>query len=91
MHPPFGEADPAADEAALTALQHSPGGEAMIDYHRARCDLRRLAREERSNLAELTAQVGSAAVVYVPSLATDVHDVEGLKRVGRSLLSSDPS
>jgi anion-transporting ArsA/GET3 family ATPase len=91
MHPPFGEADPTPDEAALAALQHSPGGEAMIDYHRARCDLRRLAHEERANLAELTAQVGSATVVFVPSLATDVHDIEGLKRVGRSLLTSDPS
>ena len=44
-----------------------------------------------SDARTITAQVGSAAVVYVPSLATDVHDVEGLKRVGRSLLSSDPS
>ncbi|MCB1027346.1 MAG: ArsA family ATPase, partial [Microthrixaceae bacterium] len=86
MHPPFGEPDPTADDRAADRLSDAPGGEALADYHRARADLRRLARDERSNLSELTAQVGSAAIVHVPSLATDVHDLEGLTRVGRSLL-----
>jgi anion-transporting ArsA/GET3 family ATPase len=81
MHPPFGEADPAADEKADGELRGAPGGAALADYHRARADLRRLASEELANLAQLTAQVSSAVIVYVPSLATDVHDVAGLNRV----------
>lgn len=82
MHPPFGEADPTGDDEAAATFEGSP----LADYHRARADLRRLASEERSNLADLTAQVSSAAVVYVPSLASDVHDLAGLTRVGESLL-----
>jgi hypothetical protein len=35
--------------------------------------------------------VSSAVIVYVPSLATDVHDVAGLNRVGESLLDPDPA
>ncbi|MBP7594386.1 MAG: ArsA family ATPase [Candidatus Microthrix sp.] len=91
MHPPFGEADPAADEKADGELRGAPGGAALADYHRARADLRRLASEELANLAQLTAQVSSAVIVYVPSLATDVHDVAGLNRVGESLLDPDPA
>ena len=91
MHPPFGEADPAADEKADGELRGAPGGDALADYHRARADLRRLASEELANLAQLTAQVSSAVIVYVPSLATDVHDVAGPNRVGESLLDPDPA
>ena len=91
MHPPFGEADPAADEKADGELRGAPGGAALADYHRARADLRRLASEELANLAQLTAQVSSAVIVYVPSLATDVHDVAGPNRVGESLLDPDPA
>ena len=91
MHPPYGDADPVPDEQAEAKLRGTTGGEALADYHRARADLRRLALEERANLAELTDQVGSAAIVYVPSLATDVHDVAGLNRVGESLLDPNVS
>ena len=91
MHPPYGEADPTGDETAENDLRTTAGGDALADYHRARADLRRLASEERANLAELTAQVATAAIVYVPSLATDVHDLAGLNRVGESLLAPDAS
>ena len=91
MHPPYGTADPDPDERAEADLRRASGGEALADYHRARADLRRLASEERTNLSDLTAQVTSAAIVYVPSLATDVHDVAGLNKVGESLLDPNPS
>ena len=91
MHPPYGEADPTGDETAENDLRATAGGDALADYHRARADLRRLASEERANLAELTDQVATAAIVYVPSLATDVHDLAGLNRVGESLLAPDAS
>jgi anion-transporting ArsA/GET3 family ATPase len=86
MHPPFGDADPVPDEDAIARLADTDGGAALADYHRARADLRRLAAEERASVADLAAQVATAALVYVPSLATDVHDLAGLDRVGDALL-----
>jgi anion-transporting ArsA/GET3 family ATPase len=57
----------------------------FADYHRlARRDHRNLAR-----LREALDQVGSDAVIQVPQLDGDVHDIEGLARVQAFLFASD--
>jgi hypothetical protein len=48
-----------------------------------------VARQERENIARLEERT-TIAVVLVPELETDVHDLRGLKAVGELILAGDP-
>jgi len=54
----------------------------LVEQHQA---LEELAAGERERVAELTEAVRGVAVVEVPLLADDVHDIPGLRRLGEHL------
>jgi anion-transporting ArsA/GET3 family ATPase len=88
-HDVIGEAAPVELTAALG--EQLPAGLAarvaanFEDYHL-------LARRDRRNVARLVAELGDdggRAMILVPHLDDDVHDIEGLERVERYLFASD--
>ena len=85
IHPRFGEPGgrlPAgADRGRASALAGTPIGHLYANL----ADFDRVAEREEAHFAELAAQVAPAPVVRVPFLETDVHDLEGLIRVGAYL------
>jgi anion-transporting ArsA/GET3 family ATPase len=56
--------------------------ENFADYHR-------LARRDEVNVARLEAELGERALLLVPHLDDDVHDIAGLLRVSRYLFATD--
>jgi anion-transporting ArsA/GET3 family ATPase len=89
-HDVIGEAPPAALSTAL-AEQLPAGLAARVaanfeDYHL-------LARRDRRNVARLVEELGDddggRAMILVPHLDGDVHDIAGLERVQRYLFASD--
>ena len=56
--------------------------ENFADYHR-------LARRDEVNVARLEAELGERALLLVPHLDDDVHDITGLLRVSRYLFADD--
>jgi anion-transporting ArsA/GET3 family ATPase len=88
-HDVIGEAAPAELTAALE--EQLPAGLAarvavnFADYHV-------LARRDRRNVSRLVEELGDdggRAMILVPHLDDDVHDIEGLGRVARYLFASD--
>ena len=71
---PSDQGPPAAELAALAANL---------------ADLERVAGREREHVTALSARLPGAAVVQVPFLADDVHDVEGLTEVCRWLFDPE--
>jgi anion-transporting ArsA/GET3 family ATPase len=87
--------DPGAVAAQRPARSagHATPDEGAVPDPRAYDELRRnlaeflvVARREERYVAELAGEVGGAAVVRVPFLSEDVHDLEGLQIVARHLL-----
>lgn len=78
-------------EVPAAALERLAGGNAdarlladLLEQHRA---LEALAAAEQQRIAALLARVPSIAVVQVPLLADDVHDLAGLRRLGERLFA----
>jgi anion-transporting ArsA/GET3 family ATPase len=81
MHPRFGEGDPgAARERSHTFANHDLGG-----LYENLADFREVAAREEDCLVELAEEVPDAAIVRVPFLDTDVHDLDGMDKVAKHL------
>jgi anion-transporting ArsA/GET3 family ATPase len=82
--------------AAVEQLPELPGQliEALGDEDLARRvgdnfdDFRRLSERDRANVAHLAAEMRTRAVIEVPYLEEDVHDLAGLMRINRYLFAS---
>jgi anion-transporting ArsA/GET3 family ATPase len=81
LYPRFG--DGGADEAASRA--ESLQGTALAGLYRNLADFRHVAEREERHFAALADEVAPAPVARVPFLAADVHDLEGLARIGQFL------
>ncbi|MDP9189841.1 MAG: AAA family ATPase [Actinomycetota bacterium] len=51
-------------------------------------DFRALAARDRANVEQLSAELGAAAVIQVPYLDSDVHDLAGLTEINRYLFAA---
>jgi anion-transporting ArsA/GET3 family ATPase len=80
MHPDFGP--PPADEAAAGAGEES----AWSDLIENLGDLASITSREEEVVAALSGPAAAAALLRVPLLADDVHDLEGLAGLVRQLL-----
>jgi anion-transporting ArsA/GET3 family ATPase len=77
-------ADVAAD--ALAETGDHPLAEAVLRVH---ADRAQLAAHDRRMRDRFTSAHPDVALVDVPALATDVHDLDGLRAVARSLFGAD--
>jgi anion-transporting ArsA/GET3 family ATPase len=77
-------ADVAAD--ALAETGDHPLAEAVLRVH---ADRAQLAAHDRRMRDRFTSAHPDVALVDVPALATDVHDLDGLRTVARSLFGAD--
>jgi anion-transporting ArsA/GET3 family ATPase len=83
MHPRFGEGlGEAARERAAT-LAGTPLG----DHYANLADFQLIAGREEDHLADLVGRVGDAAVVRVPFLRSDVHDLQGLEELAQHVVT----
>jgi anion-transporting ArsA/GET3 family ATPase len=83
MHPRFGEGlGEAARERAVT-LAGTPLG----DHYANLADFQLIAGREEDHLADLVGRVGDAAVVRVPFLRSDVHDLQGLEELAQHVVT----
>ena len=102
VHPEFAAADDVDRlRARATHLRHSEDtGEAegpdasaarrrLADRYGTLADLAMLAARERTVLGDAAERMGTPAVVFVPFLAHDVHDVPTLHEVGRYLVGPE--
>ena len=84
LHPRFGDGSVAdARRRAETALDR--GDEDLAALWANLADLRSVAEAERRELLPLVDRVGVHAIVEVPLLPSDVHDVEALTHLGAHL------
>jgi anion-transporting ArsA/GET3 family ATPase len=82
LHPRFGGERLTDTAAAVRARAESLAGTPLAPLYANLADFREVAEREESHLADLAAQVEPAPVARVPFLAADVHDLDGLRRVG---------
>lgn len=85
VHPLLGHVDALACRVAADAAAGTP----LAPFWANLADLRQVAERESAQLAGLAEEVAPAPVVTVPLLHEDVHDVEGLGRIGSCLFSRD--
>jgi anion-transporting ArsA/GET3 family ATPase len=83
MHPSFGDGRAEADLERARALAGTPLGSLYENL----AEFRLVARREDEHLQGLAARVAPAPVVKVPFLASDVHDLAGLREVGSYLFA----
>ena len=83
VHPTFGTGS--ADDAHDAAAAHAGTDLGRLWDNLAQ--FRDAAGREAEQLTSLRAQIGDATVCLVPQLADDVHDVDGLRAVGRHLFA----
>jgi anion-transporting ArsA/GET3 family ATPase len=81
VHPHFTAARP----EILRARAATHAGTALGEQYANLAEFAAVALSEDAHLQGLTARVAPAPVVKVPFLATDVHDLEGLRRIGHHL------
>ena len=87
MHPTFGQGAPTVTQARAEEL----AGTALSGLYRNLADFQRVASREEEHLAGLADAVAPAAVVRVPFLPTDVHDLDGLTVLAGHLLPAEAS
>ncbi len=91
VHPRFGDEQPEglrarAVELATRAADGADGAAARLcALYGNLADFGDIAERESRHLRGVRERVGTAAVAYVPFLAGDVHDFDGLHEVGRLL------
>ena len=87
LHPRFDDGHPGETAGALRLRAESLAGTALGPLYANLADFRQVAASEEAHVAVLAAEVAPAPVVRVPVLDGDVHDVEGLRRVGEHLFA----
>ena len=85
MFPAFGPVPAALTTAAGTG---GTGGASAAAFAQNLSDFDRVAGREEAYLTELTERLPGTALVRVPFLSTDVHDIEGLRRIGAHLFGA---
>jgi anion-transporting ArsA/GET3 family ATPase len=81
MHPRFGDGDPgAARERSYTFAGRELGG-----LYENLADFQEVAAHEEDCIRELAEEVPHAAIVRVPFLSSDVHDLHGMAEIGAYL------
>jgi anion-transporting ArsA/GET3 family ATPase len=85
MHPRFGHVPSVLTSGAPASAPEAAPLAALVANLR---DLDSVAEREERYLKSLTRQVAPAPVVRVPLLDDDVHDLDGLRQVGRYLVGS---
>lgn len=85
LHPRFGGERLTDTADAVRARASSLAGTPLGPLYANLADFREVAEREESHFAALAAEVAPAPVARVPFLAADVHDVDGLGRVGQWL------
>lgn len=85
LHPRFGGERLTDGAAAVRARASSLAGTPLGPLYANLADFREVAEREESHFAALAAEVEPAPVARVPFLAADVHDLDGLGRVGQWL------
>ena len=83
MHPRYGGEWSEVDRERARTL----GGTPLGPLYENLADLHQVADGEEAHVADLIARVAPAPAVRVPVLAGDVHDLDGLREVGRHLFS----
>ena len=85
LHPRFGAASVAGSAGALQERAASLAGTPLAGLFANLADFRRVAESEEAQVAALASGMVATPVTRVPFLAADVHDVEGLRALGRFL------
>ena len=86
VQPHFGDGT-VADAAARCASATDRGDGTVAALWANLAELRTIAEAHRAELAPLRAAIGAEAVVEVPQLATDVHDLEALEAIAQHLFA----
>jgi anion-transporting ArsA/GET3 family ATPase len=87
LHPRFGGDGLSEGADAVRARAQSLAGTALGSLYANLADFRQVAEREESHFADLAGRVAPAPVARVPFLAADVHDLDGLRRVGEHLFT----
>jgi anion-transporting ArsA/GET3 family ATPase len=95
VHPRYGDENPEGLRLRATELAARAGttGEPAVKSACSRlaalydnlADFQEISEREGRHLGGVQSKVGSAAIAHVPFLASDVHDFDGLREVGRRL------
>jgi anion-transporting ArsA/GET3 family ATPase len=95
VHPRFGDDDAdhlrnrAVDVATRAGTTDDPAvkgaGNRLAALYENLADFQEISDREGHHLEGVQGRVGGAAIAYVPFLATDVHDFDGLGEIGRLL------
>ena len=88
LHPRFGGTEASEGSAALRARASSLAGTPLGPLYANLADFRQVSEREEAHFSDLARRVAPAPVVRVPFLEGDVHDVDGLRRVGEHLFAS---
>ena len=80
VHPAAPRGNPASDLEQLLG-DHALAGKVLRTYE----EQRRLAAQDRKNLADLRRRLGRKPMIEVPHLDDDVHDLAGLRRMDEYL------
>jgi anion-transporting ArsA/GET3 family ATPase len=80
VHPPAPRGDPSAELEQLLD-DEALAGKVLRTFEQQR----RLAAQDRRNLADLRRRLGRTPMIEVPHLDDDVHDLDGLRRVDEYL------
>ena len=83
LYPRFGSGSAAEARSRASSL----GGTPLGGLYSNLADFREVAEREEGHFSALASKVAPAPIARVPFLAADVHDIEGLKRVGEFLFS----
>jgi anion-transporting ArsA/GET3 family ATPase len=87
LHPRFGK-ETAADAVAAGEAAATAGDEALAELWANLAELRQVAEREADALEPLRSHVGEAPFAHVRLLATDVHDVDGLRSIAAQIFFS---
>ena len=89
LHPRFGAGSSVSEgAAALRARAASLVGTPLAPLYVNLAEFRQVSEREEAHFADLARRVAPAPVVRVPFLEGDVHDVDGLRRVGEHLFAT---
>jgi len=80
VHPPAPRGSPAGELEQLLG-DHALAAKAARTFE----EQRRLAAQDRKNLADLRRRLGRKPMIEVPHLDDDVHDLDGLRRMDEYL------
>jgi anion-transporting ArsA/GET3 family ATPase len=90
-HPPLANLSAAQADTAAEALERAGNAPLAAAVLRLHADRVALASRERRLLARFRRTHPAVAVVTVPALAADVHDLPGLRQIGHLLATMQPA